>query len=326
MPTVSIVMLSYNQAEFVRDAVESVLAQTLTDWELVIVENGSTDGSKALLAEYAAREPRIKLISHPDNQSLNKRLNEGVRASTGRFISLLMSDDLYLPGKLEQQTRAFAELDDSFGVVYSPGWHLNVLTQQRWLSNDLQSSGMVLELLLGSLPQGFICPLAPMYRRQCLETYPFHEDLFQEGESILLRIAMRWKFRYQPEPTVVMRDHARNLGKATRRNNECFEVVLDHLRAHPDFPVASRPLVDAVRVRCERAASWQVLRVDGDVEWARRVLIKAVRADWRQLAHPKTMLHVGLAILPDGLRRQANRTLNAIRRSPAHATYVEDYQ
>lgn len=326
MPAVSVVMLSYNQSEFVRDAVESVLAQTFTDWELIIIENGSTDGSKAILEGYAAREPRVKMISHPGNDALTKRLNEGIRASSGRFLTLLMSDDLYLPNKLEQQVRAFADLDQAYGVVYSPGWHLNVRTQYRWLSNHVQSSGRILEVLMRVLPQGFISPLAPMYRRECLETYPFDEDLFQEGEAILLRVAMRWNFFYQTEPTVVMRDHERNLGKATRRNTEVFETVLDRLQVHPDFPVELRPLVGALRIRCERAAAWQTLRVNGDAQWARKMLLKTVRTDWRQLAHPKTVIGVGLSVLPGALRRKANRALNVVMRPQANVAYVENYQ
>src|SRR5881392_2337340 len=96
MPLVSTVLLSYNQGEFVRDAVESVLAQTFTDHELIIVENGSTDGSQDILRQYAGR-PNVRLLLHERNEPITQRLNQGIAAAQGKYIALLFSDDYFVP-------------------------------------------------------------------------------------------------------------------------------------------------------------------------------------------------------------------------------------
>jgi glycosyltransferase involved in cell wall biosynthesis len=325
VPLVSTVLLSYNQKEFLRDAVESVLRQTFDDHELVIVDNGSKDGSQALLGEYRDR-PNVRLTLHERNEPITQRLNQGIASAHGEFISLLFSDDYYLPNKLEQQVPVLRALDDSYGIVYSPGWQENVLTNQRWLEDRVQESGRVFETLLDHCPAAFINPIAPLYRRRCFEQYPFYEDLFQEGEAILFRIALRWKFQFQREPTVVMRDHARNIGKAVKRNTEIFQTLMDRLVNDPDFPPADHARVRALRVRCLRLAGWQLLRVNGDPDWSRRMLIETARVEWRNVLHPKTVLGVGLSVLPATLRRRANRVLNAILRPQGNTTYVEDYR
>src|SRR5262249_20157230 len=153
---------------------------------------------------------------------ITQRLNQAIRAARGEYVSLLFSDDYYLPHKLEQQVPTLDKLEPSFGVVYSPGWQHNIVTDQKWVCGTIGESGWMFERLLELCPTAVVIPISPLYRRQCFIDFPFHEDLFQEGEGILFRIALRWQFHYQAEPTVVMRDHGRNIGKATKRNHEIF--------------------------------------------------------------------------------------------------------
>jgi glycosyltransferase involved in cell wall biosynthesis len=324
-PVVSIVLLSYNQAEFVRDAVESVLAQSFPDWELIVVENGSTDGSQAILQEYA-RDRRVRLVLHERNEAITRRLNEGIALTRGKYVSLLFSDDYYLPHKLAHQVPMLERLPERVGVVYGPGYQLNVLSGQRWLVDHVSVSGDLLLTLMRICPNGFINPIAPLYRRVCLTGNPFYEDLFQEGEAILLRIALRHHFQYDPEPLVVMRDHARNIGKAVKRNADIFFQLIDRLGADPDFPAALRPELSVLRVRCRRVSAWQVLRVNGDVQWVRTQLLRSIGEDPRQLRHVKTVAGVGWTLLPSPLRRGVNRVLSAITRPQGTTAYVEDYR
>jgi glycosyltransferase involved in cell wall biosynthesis len=325
MPRVSIVLLSYNQSEFLRDAVESALTQTFGDLELVVIDNGSTDGSQDILAEYRDR-PNVRLFLHDKNLPITQRLNQGIAASLGEYVSLLFSDDYYLPNKLEQQVSALDRLDPTFGVVYSPGWSHNVVTDQKWLSGAIGESGRMFERLLELCPAQFVVPISPLYRRQCFVDFPFHEDLFQEGEGILFRIALRWQFFYQSEPTVVMRDHGRNIGKATKRNHEIFCELMGRLRRERDFPASAGPLVDELLVRVRQRAGWGMLRTDGDAAWARQTLLKAVRTSWRRAVDPKIVLGVGLSLLTPSLRRAANRALDLVLRPSGTRTYVENYR
>jgi glycosyltransferase involved in cell wall biosynthesis len=97
---VSIILPTYNRAGFIGAALDSVLAQTWTRWELVIVDDGSTDGTQELLDAYD--DPRVVRLRQ-DNRGVSAARNEGIRASSGPVLALLDSDDQWLPHKLERQ-------------------------------------------------------------------------------------------------------------------------------------------------------------------------------------------------------------------------------
>jgi glycosyltransferase involved in cell wall biosynthesis len=101
-PTVSVVMTVYNTADYVAEAVESILKQTFADFELVIVDDGSTDGSTAILRELAARDARIRLVSRP-NTGIVRAANEGLAMATGRYVARMDSDDISDPTRLAKQ-------------------------------------------------------------------------------------------------------------------------------------------------------------------------------------------------------------------------------
>ncbi len=107
-PSVSVVIIFLNGAKYLRAAIESVLAQTCLDWELLLVDDGSTDASTALAQEYAARRPdTIRYLEHDGhaNRGISASRNLGLRHARGEFLAPLDCDDVWLPGKLERQIR-----------------------------------------------------------------------------------------------------------------------------------------------------------------------------------------------------------------------------
>ncbi len=100
-PLFSILMTNYNYAEYIGQAIESVQQQTYTHWELIIVDNGSTDRSCDVVEPYAQSDPRIRLIRQLHGLGVGG-LNRGYRASAGHIVCILDSDDTYLPYKLER--------------------------------------------------------------------------------------------------------------------------------------------------------------------------------------------------------------------------------
>jgi glycosyltransferase involved in cell wall biosynthesis len=322
VPAVTVVLLSYNQSEYLAQSVESVLTQTSPDWELLVIENGSTDGSQDLLKRYAGH-PQVRLVLHPDNQACTRRLNEGIAQAHGEFVSILYSDDFYLPNKVERQLQCFAEGPPNLGVVYSPGYRLNQTTGDRWLDATVDASGQVLNTFLDNLVNtAYVNPISPMVRRECFVRYPFLEKIFIEGEAIYLRIAMRYAFQYDPVPVVVMRDHPRNLGRSIKRNIEFLLASLDWLERHADFPDESRPHLRALKIRVFRNSGWQAVRVVNDGRWAREMFRESLSLDWKQAFHPKTVAGVGMSLLPSSVRRAVNQGIGTIRRQPGHSNYV----
>jgi len=320
-PLVSVVLCSYNQGQYIAHAVDSVLGQTYSNWELLVVDNGSSDDTRSRLAPYRG-DARIKLLLHDENQPVTRRLNQGIAESRGELISLLYSDDFYLPKKLERQVECFSRLGPDYGVVYSPGYRLDVCTGETALDGSLKVSGDVLEALLLRHAEGFINPVSPLMRRGCFERYPFQEDLFVEGESINLRFAMTFKFFFLDEPLVVMREHDTNIGKAIKANIDRLMLVLDRLERHPDLAASARSWVAIFRSRILRDAGWQGVRVVGDIPWARECYRRSVAVRPGQRFHPRVVVGRALARLPDRFRSLLNRIGDRLR-SRAGAGYVE---
>ena len=90
----SIIIPVYNVAPYLRECLDSVLAQTLTDWEAICIDDGSTDGSGAILDEYAAKDKRFKVI-HQKNAGVSAARNSGIDAATGEYVTFLDGDDAY---------------------------------------------------------------------------------------------------------------------------------------------------------------------------------------------------------------------------------------
>jgi glycosyltransferase involved in cell wall biosynthesis len=153
-PTVSVIIPCYGQAEFLGDAVASVLAQTWTDWEIVIVDDGSPDDTAGTARRLIEQHPqrRIRLLSQP-NRGVSGARNNGIAASTGRYILPLDADDMIRPQMLER-TVALLEADHAVSIAYTD-W------QQTGTDSTLQAGPW--ELV--SMCAGNRIPYCSLYRR-----------------------------------------------------------------------------------------------------------------------------------------------------------------
>ncbi len=324
-PLVSVILCGFNQVETIGRAVESVLEQTYSEVELVAIDNGSKDGTAEALGSYAS-DPRVSLLLYPANRAVTERLNAGIAASSGKYISLLYGDDYYLPSKLETQVSCIETLDERYGVVYSPGYRLNVMTGQRWTPDTPQESGDILGALLRNLGTGnFINPISPLVRRGCFVEHPFYEDMFVEGEAHYLRIATTHWFRYQTEPVVVMTEHLTNIGKAFRRSSDDFVVLLERLRQEPGFPLQCERELNRCLAMHHKNVGWQELRVTQDPRRVRRCMERSVRTSPWALFHPKVLAGWTLSFAPQPLLQAINRLGYRLTRPPGNVAFRDGY-
>ncbi|MBR6422303.1 glycosyltransferase [bacterium] len=105
---ITILMAAYNAERTIRSAIESVSAQTCADWELIVVNDCSKDGTQAIVSEFAAKDLRIKLINNETNLGVSLTRKKALDTATGAWIAVLDSDDMWAPNKLEKQL-AFAK-------------------------------------------------------------------------------------------------------------------------------------------------------------------------------------------------------------------------
>src|SRR5487761_1866149 len=102
-PTVSVVMSVYNSEAFLESSINSVLTQTLGDFEFIVINDGSSDTSKDIISNFAALDNRIKVVTHKRNRGLIAGLNHGVQLATGKYIARQDADDVSSPSRLKKQ-------------------------------------------------------------------------------------------------------------------------------------------------------------------------------------------------------------------------------
>lgn len=122
---VSVVVPCYNCERFLREAVQSILGQTFRDFELLLINDGSTDRTPEIFREFAAQDPRVRLLKNEMNSGICVALNKGLDAAQGEFVCRMDSDDLAMPDRLEKQT---AFLRERPGIV-ACGSHLIMIDE-----------------------------------------------------------------------------------------------------------------------------------------------------------------------------------------------------
>jgi glycosyltransferase involved in cell wall biosynthesis len=157
-PLVSSVMAFLNAEKFIEEAIESVFAQTYDNWELLLVDDGSTDDSTQIALRYAERHPeKVRYLEHPGHQNRGKETsrNVGMNRAKGKYISFLDSDDVWLPHTLEQQV-AILNSHPEAGMVYGSslywfGWTGNPEDSQRDFRDFVEECGVTPNTLIEPL-------------------------------------------------------------------------------------------------------------------------------------------------------------------------------
>jgi glycosyltransferase involved in cell wall biosynthesis len=118
-PKISVIVPIYNQAPFIRETVDSVLEQNYPNLELVLSDDGSTDGTTDILREYATKEPdRVKVVASEENTGISGAFNRALEAHSGDYIAWLGGDDVMLPGKLDRQVAALQARPEAIGCCH----------------------------------------------------------------------------------------------------------------------------------------------------------------------------------------------------------------
>ena len=123
---VSVITPMYNCEKFISETIESVLNQTYTNWEMIIIDDCSTDKSKQIVKQYIERDKRIRLIALNENSGAAVARNKGIEVSSGRFIAFLDGDDLWESNKLEKQIQFMTEKNIGFS------WHNRIKNHKKY--------------------------------------------------------------------------------------------------------------------------------------------------------------------------------------------------
>lgn len=275
IPTVSVIIPTYNRADMVDSAIQSVLDQTYADWELIVVDDGSQDNTAEVVAGYL--DSRIRYI-YQENRRLPGARNTGIRASRGEYIALLDSDDVFLPQKLRLQVSTM-ENNPDLGLVAS-GWH-EVDTQQRIVRTVCPWQ---FQPALDLNHWLFACPFAPstvMARRSWLmQVGLFDEDQhYVEDWDLWLRLSLAGcTMAWEPAVVCLRTVHEGNMVNNAARMTAGVLRVFDKFFSQPDLPEAIAQRQNLVYANAHMHGAVRFLGA-GDVEQGRVHLQQALVLD-----------------------------------------------
>ena len=205
-PKVSVNLCCYNGENYVGEALESIAGQTFKDWELVFINDGSTDATERIVLDF--KEQGHPVVYHYQrNKGLGASRNEALRRSRGEYIAFIDHDDLWLRDKLKQQVEILDKDQDS-ALVYTNYFKLKPNGRKYLGNRKMQPEGDIFEDILYYYS---ICLSTVMVRRQALEKLEtiFDPNLgLAEETDVFMRLLYREKARYIEQPLSVYRIHS----------------------------------------------------------------------------------------------------------------------
>jgi glycosyltransferase involved in cell wall biosynthesis len=320
VPAVSLIVITRNQERFVDQALDSVSRQTFADFEVVLIDDCSTDGTVERIRAWLGRTPLdARLIANDRNLGMCACRNRALRLCRGELISGLSGDDYYEPHKIERQYAFFRTLDRSVAAVFGKarvvdeaGTELGVWFEH---SPDVPE-GYIFDRLIRS---NFLAAPTVMVRRSAIdEVGGYDESLFYEDYDMWLRLADRYQFRYLPDILVNYRWHDNNASRSAAyrgpMNESRVRILLRWYgrdSSTSDIVIASAWKAALNAFAADRRLGLRALRQVHD----------ARPSTWRRM----TMAAAGLP----GAHGVAARTLDALKRrysrkrpSPAHQRVI----
>lgn len=217
-PVVSVIIPGYNGAAFLPETLESLARQTLTDWEAIVVDDGSADATRALVRDWP--DPRVRLIENPQNMGPVRTRNRGVAAARGRYIAGLDQDDLCLPERLARQV-AYLEAHPDVALVgtqahqlregrvspmrYAPNTTPALITWLSWIENPLVWSTVMLRTDIA----------------RALDPFTRPDILYAEDFDLYHRVQPLGQIARIDAPLLLYRQHA---GGASKRFTETMQA------------------------------------------------------------------------------------------------------
>jgi glycosyltransferase involved in cell wall biosynthesis len=237
-PLVSTIVLSYNQCRFALETLEAVKAQTYKHTQLIIVDDCSADDSVAIIEQWLRKNNiHCTFIRHHKNQGICKSLNDALAVSTGKYISGVACDDVWLPDKIALQVEIMEAQPDHVGVLYSEAFQMDEN------GHSLPDMIIAANCKLPEMPQGqvldtllhgnFIPGLTTLIRRSCYDKVGLYdEDLPWEDWDMWMRIARHYSFLYSPTPSAKYRLHEKSFSHSDpgRMLKDSFKICLKQFR------------------------------------------------------------------------------------------------
>jgi len=224
--TVSVIIPTYNRAHLISRVIQSVLDQTYRDFEMIVVDDGSTDNTAEIVNGF--NDSRIRYIRHDKNRGAAAARNTGIKAAIGSYIAFQDSDDEWLPTKLEKQLMAFSNASSKVGVIYSGLWRIEKNNKiyigypyKKGKEGDLYHNHTILK-------NNFVYVPSMVVKKECFFKVGMFDEYLVTAEDmeLMFRISKYYHFKYIEEPLVCIHDISDSLSKQKDININSFQSIL----------------------------------------------------------------------------------------------------
>ena len=234
-PTVSINLCCYNSEKYLEETLQSIFAQTYKDWELIIINDGSTDATESMVKQYISQEYPI-IYHFQKNHGLGYSRNEALKRSHGKYVAFIDHDDIWMPEKLEKQIPVFYR-ETKTAIVTSNAIQFNEAGNNALFCKKAPPTGYVFRELLGN---NFICLSTAVIRRCALDDLDeWFDPRFRhiEEAELFTRIAYTWYLDYVDEPLVKNRIHKESSSylRPDLSPKETEMMISKFISLYPDF-------------------------------------------------------------------------------------------
>jgi glycosyltransferase involved in cell wall biosynthesis len=239
MPKVSVIIPTYNRLFMLKEAVDSVLAQGFEDMELIVVDDGSTDGTAEEMKEYGGR---VRLLQHAGTKGVSAARNKGVLYARGKYIAFLDSDDLWVKGKVKIQV-AFLDDNPHYPICYTDEIWIRKGKRVNPMLKHTKYSGWIFEKCL---PLCTISPSSVMMRKTLFSKVGLFDEALPvcEDYDFWLRVSARFPIFFINRKLIIKRGgHPDQLSQRSWGNDRYRVIALEKLLSEPPIGSDERELI-----------------------------------------------------------------------------------
>lgn len=284
-PLVSVVIAAYNAEAFISDTLQSILAQTYRNFEVIIVDDGSIDRTAEIVRSFIQLDDRIHLIQQ-SNSGVAASRNRAIQQSTGKYIAPIDADDIWYPERLEKHVRCLEASDSSVGLVYSWSIYLNEAGSVKGYSPFGQLGAVEGNVLAVLVFYNFLDNASTaMFRRGCIDTVGVYNTELKTCEDwdLYLRIAEQYRFAIVPEYLIGYRQYSGSMSMKCTTMAHFYEQIMSGIyQRHPELPVAARRWANTAFYNNLLSKSY----LAGDYALMFRWLFRSLKGDFALLLRP----------------------------------------
>jgi len=257
MPKVSVIIPTYNAEKYLLETIESVIAQTYSDWEIIAVDDGSTDKTPEILQDYKKKLSKKLRVITQKNSGVSIARNKAIAAAKGEYIAFLDHDDLWLPEKLKKQVKLL-DSNKKLGLVYSDSYAIDsrgslkkgtLLSSRLFRLHARMQRGNVFDELFYV---DFIPLLTAIVRKEVFDKVGLFNPKYKIAEEydLFLKIAEQYPIDFIEKPLAKYRIHGGNVSKNIElRVKEDLQISKYWLDKKPEL---KRKLKDKIRLKHAR--------------------------------------------------------------------------